>query len=152
MQGLSSEDRATLHELFVQLLGSYRELLDANGETRLYNNVAGATAFLLAASRYVLTDGEELSEAASEALLQEINSLLASAAGFQRMSAEERQRMAESLAITGGWTFMLYQQGLESGDAELLAQGKELARSTLGQFFDMPLEQVRFTDAGVQFD
>lgn len=150
LEGASAEDIANAKQLFNELLKSYDELLVSNKETRLKNNVAGAAAFALLTSRYVLT-GSELSEKQSEALLQDINALLASADKFKNLPARERQRMFETFAIMGGLVMMYHHEGTQEGDKEKIAQGKDLAKSIFSQFFDVPVNEIQFTDEGVQF-
>lgn len=146
------EDFKVLSRVFGELLDNYDGMLAANGETRLKNNVAGAAAFALIMSRSVLTDGKsDLGERQSEALLQEINALLASSDDFKNLDAVKKQKMYETFVITAGLSAMLYQEGVRDGNAETAAKGKELARTILSQFFDRPLEEVRFTEEGVGF-
>jgi hypothetical protein len=146
------EQRELVSKAASQLLKNYDEMLVRNRETRLKDNVAGAATFALLMSRSVLLDGKsELSEQQSEALLQDINALLASSDKFKKLSRIDKQEMYEMFIVSGGFAAMLYQQGTEENNPKKAAQGKELARIVLSQFFDRPLEAIDFTSEGVQF-
>lgn len=152
LAGGKPEDSRTLIKVSRELLKNYEEMLVTNKETRLKNNVAGAAAFALVMSRSVLLDGSrELSEKQSEALLQDINALLASSDDFKKMPDADRQKMYETFVITGGLAAMLYREGTEKNDAETIAKGKELAKAVLSQFFKRSLNEINFTEEGVQF-
>ncbi|HEY8559861.1 MAG TPA: DUF6683 family protein [Pyrinomonadaceae bacterium] len=133
-----------------ELLKNYEQMLITNRETRLKNNVAGAATFALMMSRSVLT-GKDLTEKQAEAVLQDINSLLASSENFRQLPDDEKQKMYEVFVITSGLAAMLHQQGIEENNAEKSAQGKDLAKTILSQFFDRPLDEIEFTEQGVQF-
>jgi len=146
------EDRQTFIKVSRELLKNYEEMLAAKSETRVKNNVAGAATFALVMSRSVLLDGQrDLSEKQTEALLQDINALLASSENFKKMTDAEKQKMYEAFVITGGLATMLYREGTEKGDAETIAKGKHLARTILSQFFNRSLNEIHFTEEGVEF-
>lgn len=151
MAGDKPETSASLEGIFRELLKNYDKMLAEQKETRLRNNVAGSATFALLTSRMVLT-GEELSEKQSEAVLQDINALLASSDKFKALSAAERQKIHETFIIVSGLAAMLNEEGLRTGNAETTAQGKDLAKTLLSTFFDRPIEEVRFTEGGVAFD
>ncbi len=151
LQDISAEEKAAVRELFSELLKNYDQMLTENKETRLRNNVAGAAVFALLVSHSVLTNGSELSEKQTESLLQDINALLASADSFKKLSAREQQKMYETFAVFGGLTLMFYRQGEEEGDREKIAQGQDLAKFIISQFFDQPIDEISFTDEGVRF-
>jgi hypothetical protein len=60
--------------------------------------------------------------------------------------------MYEMFVITSGLAAMLYQQGTAESNAAKVAQGKDLAKTVLSQFFDRPLDTIRFGDDGVSFE
>lgn len=150
LAGASADETATAQMLFTELLKSYDEMLVRNKEDRLRNNVAGAAAFALLVSRFILT-GEELTHKQSEALLQDINALLVSSDKFRILSARDRQAMYETFAIIGGLALTYHEQEAKEGDSQKIGEGAELAKFIFSQFFGMPVDQVRFTDDGVRF-
>lgn len=146
------EDSRALVKVSRELLKNYEEMLVADKATRVRNNAAGAAAFALVMSRSVLMDGgRELSEKQTEALLQDINALLASSESFKKMSDVDKQKMYETFVITGGLAMKLYREGTEKGDAETIAKGRDLAKTILSQFFRRSLNEISFTEDGVQF-
>lgn len=149
--GDQPETAVSLKGIFIELLKNYSQMLVDQKESRLQNNVAGSATFALLTSRMVLTGGEELSEKQTEAVLQDINALLASSDKFKALSAAERQKIHETFIIVAGLSAMLNEEGTRTGNAETVAQGKDLAKTILSQFFDRPIEQVRFTENGVSF-
>jgi hypothetical protein len=146
------EEREFLVKAAVELLKNYEQMLAEQKETRLRNNVAGAAAFAILMSRSILTDGSELGEAQSEAVLQDINALLASSDNFKKLPDLDKQKMYETFVITTGLAAMFYQQGKEENDAEKIEQGRDLAKTILAQFFDRPIDEIRFTEQGVEFN
>jgi hypothetical protein len=152
MLDAKAEDKQTFIKVSRELLKNYEEMLVANKETRVKNNVAGAATFALVMSRSILLNGErDLSEKQSEALLQDINALLASSEIFKKLPDVDKQKMYETFVITGGLATMLYREGTEKGDAETTAKGKDLAKAILSQFFNRSLNEIQFTEEGVQF-
>jgi hypothetical protein len=150
-EGKPEESRALI-KVSRELLKNYEEMPAAGNETRLKNNVAGAAAFALVSSRSILLDGQrELSEKQSEAVLQDINALLASSDDFKKMSDADKQKMYETFVITGGLAMMLYREGTEKGDAATVAKGRDLAKTILSQFFKRSLNEINFTEEGVRF-
>lgn len=146
------EQRDILVEASKEILNNYEQMLIEQKETRLKNNVAGAAAFAIIMSRSILTEGGNLSEAQSEAVLQDINALLASSGKFRQMPDIEKQKLYETLIITTGFAAMFYEQGKDENNAEKVKQGKDLAKTILSQFFDRPIDEIRFTEQGVEFN
>jgi hypothetical protein len=146
------EESLTLIKVSRELLKNYEEMPVAGNETRIKNNVAGAATFALVTSRSILTEGRnELTEKQAEAVLQDINALLASSDNFRKMTDADKQKMYETFVITGGLARMLYREGTEKGDAAIVAKGRDLAKTIMSQFFSRSLNEINFTEEGVQF-
>lgn len=146
-QATNPTEQQELDQLYSELLLSYSDLLVENGEERLQNNVAGAMVYLMLTSSYVLTDGEELSEAVQEELLQGFNVGLAESPEFQALSAEDKQALYETVVISGGLALSMYLQGYELGDAELVQQGQDMAQFILTDIVGLPLDQAAASEA-----
>jgi hypothetical protein len=146
----SEKEKQTLFDAMDELLKNYDQMLVEQKETRLKNNVAGAATFAILMCRSILI-GNELAEKQAEGLLQDINSLLASSDKFKKQNDIQKQQMYEAFIITTGLATMLYQQGKDENNVEKMAQGKDLAKTVLSQFFDRPLDEIEFTNDGVQF-
>jgi hypothetical protein len=137
---INPRDQQELAQLYTELLQSYDAMLIENGEQRLKNNVAGAMVYLILTSSFVLTDGEEMSDAMQEELLQDFNAALAVDARFQSLSAQDKQVLYETFVISGGLALALYVQGYEQGDADLVQQAQELALIILNDVVGLPLD------------
>lgn len=149
-QATNPAEQQELNQLYSELLLSYEDLLAENSEQRLQNNVAGAMVYLMLASTYVLTDGEELSEAVQEELLQGFNAGLAESPEFQALSAQDKQALYETVVISGGLALSMYLQGYELGDADLVQQGQEMAQFILSDIVGLPLDQAAAPAAAPQ--
>jgi hypothetical protein len=143
------EQRQQTKQLYNALMDGFEQFLEDNGEQRLRNNVAGALTFLVISSHYVLTDGKELDEAQSEAVLKDLNEALAGAKAFRKLSARGKQELYESFGMTGSLIITLYKTGQEEGDAEHVKSARELASSMLAQVLGRPLGDIRFTQGGI---
>lgn len=128
---LSRKEQQEVAELYSELLVSYTDQLKENGEQRLQNNLAGAMMYLVLTSHYVLSNGEELSEAQQENLIQTFNSVLAEDTSFSSLSAQAKQELYETLVISASLPLVLYTQGQDEGDSSLIKQAQELAQETL---------------------
>ena len=128
---LSATEQQQAAQLYSELLTSYTDLLNQQGEQRLKHNVAGAMMYLLLSSNYVLSNGEELSEAQQEELLQRFNATLAEDLGFVSLSAQGKQELYETLVISASLPLVLYLEGQQAGDRSLVEQAQDLAQATL---------------------
>ncbi len=127
----SPVERQEVEQLYGTLLSFYHDWLVEEGEQRLHHNVAGAMTYLLLSSHYVLNDGEEISESDRTAILHNFNDALASDAQFQRLSAQGRQELYETLVISAVLPLALYIEGYDLGDDDLVAQAQQMAADTL---------------------
>jgi hypothetical protein len=128
---LSPAERQQMAALYSDLLTFYHDWLIEEGEQRLQNNVAGAMTYLLLTSHYVLNDGEEISQADQESILQSFNEALASDAHFQTLSAQGKQELYETLVISAALPLALYVEGHEVGDPDYIIQAQEMIEATL---------------------
>ncbi|MCG6135596.1 MAG: hypothetical protein MET45_13180, partial [Nostoc sp. LLA-1] len=106
-----------------------RYLVQALVDPRFLSSRMAGTLFFRKSltSRYVLSNGEELSEAQQEELLQNLNAALAEDTFFISRNAKAKQEMYETLIISASLPLVLYTQGQETGDSSLIKQAKEMA-------------------------
>lgn len=102
------------------------------------NNLASALGVLIGLSLQVgrgegLNGGDGLDEAQTDRLIRGLNDLLLDA-GTMKGKASDLQAAYESALMTGGLIVTLAQQGRESGDAQLSAAARGLARSVLQSY------------------
>jgi hypothetical protein len=127
---LNAKDQQEVAQLYSELLANYKNLLQENGEQRLQNNIAGAMMYVVLTSYYVLSNGEEISDAEQEKILQNVNATLAEDRAFLSMSAQAKQELYETLVISASFPLVLYIQGQDTGDTSLIAQAREMAQET----------------------
>jgi hypothetical protein len=132
---LNRKDQQEVAALYSQLLTSYTDLLKENGEQRLQNNIAGAMMYLVLTSHYVLSNGDEFSEAQQEEILQNLNAALAEDTSFLSLSAKAKQELYEILVISANLPLVLYTEGQDSGDSNFIKQAQELAKETVEKLF-----------------
>ncbi|MFQ4137742.1 DUF6683 family protein [Nodosilinea sp. PGN35] len=128
---LSPTEQQQMAALYSDLLTFYHDWLGQEGEQRLQNNVAGAMTYLLLTSHYMLNDGEELSEADQDAILQNFNEALANDAHFQTLSAQAKQELYETLVISAALPLALFFEGHEVGDPDSVAEAQAMVEAVL---------------------
>ena len=149
-QSLPAHERRQALAVYEALLDGYRRFIVDSGEhARLHDNVAGALTFMLLGARFVLTEGEELGDVESAALLADLHAALVDMPAFAAMPDPERQHLHDVFAITGSLVVSLYQSGIAEGDATQVAEARALAGEVFAQVLDRGPVDVRFTAAGL---
>lgn len=126
-------DQRQMAALCLRLYG----LLEAQPDFRKHN-LAAALGVLIGLSLQVsrgdaLNGGEGLDEVQSDLLIRGLNDLLVEGGVMNRPPADLQATYERSLML-GGLIVTLYQQGQESGDAQLGAAAKVLADGVLASF------------------
>ena len=153
VQSLSAKERLELEEALLKLLKGYEQLLiDQQDEERLKSNLAGAFNFLFAQAWYVLKDGQTLSQAQKENMLEQINSAITSGLNERRMSDLEKQELYEVVVLGGSVIIGLYNEGKDLGREDHVKTARELARELLVQMMGITPERVRVTGTTVRVD
>ena len=134
---LPREQRAEMASFFGELLRLYETRVAGVKGNPPKHNVAGALAYLVAASHFV-TEGAELGDAREQELLRQLNDVLAGLDEFKRLGAKERQEVYEAAVISGGFVLALLQQAREENDAAKAEQAKQLAAELLKDLFGEP--------------
>lgn len=115
-----------------QLLQALRDIqatIEATPGFRKHN-LAAATALLLGASLQVIT-GREFDDAASEGLLRLVNDGMAETGVVGRLTADQRTRTYDVMVLTGGLMAGIASNAQETGNAELAAVARKMARDAL---------------------
>ena len=152
IQDLDAEPREELEGALLELLKGYDQLLEDNDEQRLKNNLAGAFNFLFISSYYALKNGQELTEAQQESMLEQVNAAIAMGLKERRMSDREKQEMYESVVLSGTLILGLYNEGRDKGRPEQMKTARELAKELLGQMMGITLDKVRISGDTVRID
>ena len=141
--------RKEADEFFNRLLEAYREMARDKGAP--LNDVARAAAFSLLSSYYVYNGRETLTPQQMEAVRRQMREMLLDDADFQRLGDRQKQELYESYVILGMFVGSIYDGASKRGDKTKVAEMRELARRQLEGAFGVPVGQLRFTDAGVEF-
>jgi hypothetical protein len=152
LQDLDEEQRQELEGALLELLKGYDQLLEDNDEQRLKNNLAGAFNFLFMTSYYALKNGQELTEAQQESMLEQVNAAIAMGLKERRMSDREKQEMYESVVLSGTLILGLYNEGRDKGRPEQMKTARELAKDLLGQMMGITLDRVHVVGDTVSID
>ncbi|HEX7314727.1 MAG TPA: DUF6683 family protein [Pyrinomonadaceae bacterium] len=145
----TAAERQKLERVFSDLLENYRNNLRQSGAP--LNDVARAASFLIASSYMVYFDTKPMSDAQYLALRRQMHEVFAGDAQFQRLPDRDKQKMFEGYGITAAWIDIGYQMVKRDGDREGMTQWREMARRNLENMLGASPEQVRFTDAGVEY-
>lgn len=138
----SRAERREYIQLYSTMLEVYDSMLQEQSEPHLRNNVAGAMLHMARSSSYVLTGGQPLSSAVQEGILQGFNTSLAESPQFQAHSDEEKQAIYESAVLYGSVSLLLYTQGQDQGNADLILEARGLAQYVLSDILGMSLDEI----------
>jgi hypothetical protein len=152
VQGLDDAQRQELEGALLELLKGYDQLLEDNDQQRLKNNLAGAFNFLFITSYYALKNGQELSVAQQESVLEQVNAAIAMGLKERRMSDREKQEMYESVVLSGTLILGLYNEGRDKGRPEQMKTARELAKDLLGQMMGITLDKVQLVGDTVRIN
>lgn len=148
----SQAARQETEKFYAGLLNAYKELgLRKNAPN---NDVARAASFMAINCYYTYTGGRELTARQMDALREQFHVAYANDAGFQRLADRERQSNYESYAIMGMFiasAYESYKGAHQEGDAAKLQNLREIARKQLEATFGAPVDQLSFTNNGVEY-
>ncbi|MDP1823503.1 MAG: hypothetical protein Q8L48_09680 [Archangium sp.] len=126
--GSTPEEKAMISTL----IKATKDAFEAQPETKAWrNNVAGALAFFMITTVVVANDAPEPGDAATEAIFQAFNQSLDDLPDFAKATNKEKQQLYDTLIGFTGLPLAIYTDAKERGDAEQLAQSKELAANLL---------------------
>ncbi len=145
----SPERLQHFEKMFTDSLVDYKAAVRAKGAP--LNDVARAMSFFIYNTYYVSTGGHAPTDSQIEPMRDFVRQVLLHDQKFQRMSAREKQEMYESLAIWASVTMGGYQIGKEDKRPELQAEMQRIARYLLEQTLGVPVEQIRFTENGLEY-
>ncbi|MBN2430640.1 MAG: hypothetical protein JXQ27_04160 [Acidobacteria bacterium] len=140
------ETRGELQVVFSQLLAAFDEQCRQEGAR--YDLARAAALFV--AGNYSVARAEEVTEAQTDALIQDMRDNLSLSDTFRMMDDAGRQRLYEALIIMGLFPPVGYQDGVEKNEPSQQEMFRELARENLKTLFGVAPEQIRITDAGME--
>lgn len=139
--GSNAQERGALAEAFAQIKQGYEAEVAKEGKS---NNLAAAFAFFIAANVAAHMQSELPSDRATELLFGELQSVIAGAPEFARMSSAEKQRMHDWLVMMGGFTLAGYADARQAGDAASLNTYRELADNLLRLVLGIEASKLSF--------
>jgi hypothetical protein len=149
---LGEEHRKQLEDELLKWLKEYEQQLDKNDEEQLKNNLAGAFNSFFASSYYALKNGQELSGAQREYMLEQINAGIAMGLKERRLSDRDKQELYESVVLAGSIIRKLYNEGHDRERPELMKAARELAKELLEQMMGISLDKVHVDGATVRIN
>lgn len=141
--------REEAERFFAGLLNTYRDILREKGAPE--NDVARAASFAVANSYSVYHDGRFLTSRQLEGLREQMHEVFAEDSQFQHLTDREKQELYESYAIIGMYVSAIYDSAVRDGDQKVIVQIRELARKHLEETFGRSVNQLNFTDDGVEY-
>lgn len=149
---LDSDQRKALENALQQLLLEYGQLLEQQDQQQLKRNLAGAFNYFFMAAYYALRDGQELSGAQQQSMLEQINAAIAMGLNERRLSDSAKHELYESVVLSGSIILGLYNEGRDKGRPELQKEARELAKELLDQMMGIRIEKVRLEGDSVWID
>lgn len=140
------QDRQELEQLFMKCLNLYEDKARSNGGE--VHDVARAMTYFVNIN-YATVKGVPLSESQFNAMRDEVRTGLLNDDKFQAMSAREKQKMYETMAVMASYVMIGYSDSETKGDAKGLQLFREIAKENLEKLLGVPLSRVRFTDKGL---
>jgi hypothetical protein len=145
----SPGERKEIEQFFDKLLDTYKDAVRQKGATQ--NDVARAASFLLFNSYYIYRDGRELTAQQMDAAREQLHDAFATDTQFQRRSNRDKQEIFESYAITGIYLGAIYEGAKRAGDHAKVAEMQALARQQIEETLGAPINQIAFTDNGIEY-
>jgi hypothetical protein len=146
----ASAEQKEVEKFYSDLLEDYKALARQKGLPQ--NDVARAASFALAVSHDVYSgDGRELSQRQLDGLREQMREVLSEDADFQRLSDREKQELFEGYAILGMYISTLYDGARRSNHQKGIEQLRQVARTHLEETFGVRVENLTFTDSGVDY-
>lgn len=126
--GNNAQEKETLAQAFALIKQGYEGEAAKRGKS---NNLAAAFTFFIAANVTAYAETAEPSDKAIDALFVELQTVIAGAPEFARLSNAEKQKMHDWLVLMGGFTLAGYSEAKQSGDASSINTYRQLADYSL---------------------
>jgi hypothetical protein len=144
--GKSPQDQQYIEELLTRCLNFYTDTARQKG-VPLYD-VARALNYFIATNYFVYTQGAGPTQAQMDATRDVIRANMVQDESFQRLSDREKQQSYETLIAIAGFVDLGYGRAKQSGNDNLAAQFREMAKGNLETVLGAPIQKIHFTSAG----
>lgn len=116
------------------------------------NDLALALSFFLATNASVYHDATQPTDPQMLELRETIAEALVEGDAMHGVTDRQKQEMYESLVIFTGFALAAYQEGKESGNADSLKVGQQLAGQNLLAVIGISPDKINFTDQGLSIE
>lgn len=141
-----AERRAEAEGVYTRWLDEYRAL--ARGKRLVPNDVARAASYLVA-NIAAIELGRDLTARQLEPMRRQMHDFFARSPAFARMSNRERQQLFEIYVIMGTILDDRYRAARSRNDTQDLRRLHAINDRWTRDLLHAPVEQIRFTDAGI---
>ena len=116
------------------------------------NDLALALSFFFATNASVYHDAEQPTDPQMLELRETIAEALIEGNGLKSVTERQKQEMYETLVLFTGFALAAYQEGKQSGNAESVKVGRQLAGQNLQAVTGISPDKITFTDQGLSID
>jgi hypothetical protein len=135
--------------IMTAILQEYEKNARAAGKP---NDVALALSFFFATNASVYHDAGEPSDPKMLELRETIADALVEGNAMNSVTDRQKQEMYETLVLFTGFAFAAYQEGKQSGNAESVNVGRQLAGQNLQSLTGISPDKISFTDQGLSIE
>ena len=136
-------------QLMRALLDEYEKSARAAGKP---NDLALALSFFFATNASVYHDGGQPTDPQMLELRETIAEALVNGNAFSGVTDRQKQEMYESLVLFTGFALAAYQEGKQSGNAESVKIGEQLAGQNLLAVTGISPDKISFTNQGLSIE
>ena len=116
------------------------------------DDLALALSFFFATNASVYHDAGQPTDPQMLELRETIAEALVEGSGLKSVTDRQKQEMYETLVLFTGFALAAYQEGKQSGNAESLNVGRQLAGQNLQAVTGLSPDKINFTDQGLSID
>jgi hypothetical protein len=135
--------------IMTAILQEYEKNARAAGKP---NDVALALSFFFATNASVYHDAGEPSDAKMLELRETIADALVEGNAMRGVTDRQKQEMYETLVLFTGFALAAYQEGKQSGNAESVRVGQQLAGQNLQSVTGISPDKISFTSQGLSIE
>jgi hypothetical protein len=144
--GNTPQDQKYIEELLTRCLSFYTDTARQKG-VPLYD-VARALNYFIATNYFVYTQGAGPTQEQMDATRNMIRANMVQDESFQRLSDREKQQSYETLIAIAGFVDLGYGRAKQSGNENLAAQFREMAKGNLETVLGASIQRIHFTSEG----
>jgi hypothetical protein len=148
--GKTSQERQYIAETLTKCLNFYTDGARQKGVP--LNDVARAVNYYISTNYFVYSHGKGPTQKQMEATRELVRANIVQDENFQRMSDRQKQEAYETLIVLAGFVDLGYGTAVQSSNQRLAAPFRDMAKQNLETLLGVPIEKIRFTNAGLTID